>query len=393
MKRSMKQVLTGVAVVALLATTSSARAADKDIVDTAVAAGSFKTLAAALGAADLVNALKSEGPFTVFAPTDEAFANLPAGTVETLLKPENKDQLTAVLTYHVVAGQVAAKQVVDLKGAKTLNGQRVDIAVSGGKVTVDKANVVKTDIQCSNGIIHVIDSVILPSGDDIVVTASKAGAFKTLLAAAKAAGLAEALSGKGPFTVFAPTDEAFAKLPAGTVASLLKPENRGKLAAILKYHVVSGRVYSEDALAAKKAKTLQGSNVHIAVSDGKAKVNDANLVTTDLDASNGVIHVIDSVILPPEKKKVGAVEARKMIEHAIARGAKTYNAGHHAACAKIYMTTMREMVTYGDQMPTEILTSMKHVLATAEHTSCPKEQSWTLRHGLDHAYARMSSLR
>ena len=392
MKRTLKQLLTSIAAVAVLASTSVASSAEKDIVDTAVAAGSFKTLAAALGAADLVDALKGEGPFTVFAPTDEAFAKLPAGTVETLLKPENKDQLTSVLTYHVVAGQVAAKQVVDLKGAKTLNGQRIDIAVSGGKVTVDKATVVTTDIQCSNGIIHVIDSVILPSGDNIVVTADKAGTFKTLIAAAKAAGLAEALTGKGLLTVFAPTDEAFAKLPAGTVESLLKPENKAKLAAILKYHVVSGRVYSEDALAAKKAETLQGSNVHISVSGGKAKVNDANLVLTDLDASNGVIHVIDSVILPPEKKKVSAAEARKMIEQAVAHGAKTFNAGHHKACADLYMTTMREMLAYGDQMPEEILTNMKHVLARAERTHSAAQQAWTLRHGLDHAYARMSSL-
>ena len=306
MKRQFKFLVASVAV-AVLATSSLVKAADKDIVDTAVAAGSFKTLAAALGAADLVDALKGPGPITVFAPTDEAFAKLPAGTVETLLKPENKDQLTAVLTYHVVAGQVAAKQVVDLKGAKTLNGQRVDISVADGKVSVDKATVVTTDILCSNGIIHVIDSVILPASDNIVATADKAGAFKTLLAAAKAAGLAEALSGKGPFTVFAPTDEAFAKLPAGTVETLLKPENKGKLAAILKYHVVSGRVYSEDALAAKKAKTLEGSEISISVSGGQAKINDANLVTTDLDASNGVIHVIDSVILPPAKAaKVGS---------------------------------------------------------------------------------------
>ena len=198
MKRFFKQTAAMAVAIAVLCASTLVQAAEKkDIVDTAVAAGSFKTLAAALGAADLVEALKGKGPFTVFAPTDEAFAKLPAGTVETLLKPENKDQLTAVLTYHVVAGQVPAKQVVDLKGAKTLNGQRVDIAVAGGKVTVDKANVVKTDIHCSNGIIHVIDSVILPGSDNIVVTADKAGAFKTLIAAAQAAGLAEALTGKG----------------------------------------------------------------------------------------------------------------------------------------------------------------------------------------------------
>ena len=134
----------------------------KDIVDTAVAAGSFTTLAAALQAAGLVDTLKSEGPFTVFAPTDEAFAKLPAGTVETLLKPENKDQLIAVLTYHVVAGKVTAEQVVELTSATTVNGQDVTIAVKDGGVMVDNANVIKTDIMTSNGVIHVIDAVILP---------------------------------------------------------------------------------------------------------------------------------------------------------------------------------------------------------------------------------------
>ena len=198
MKRSLKQAITSLVAVAVLSTTSFATAAEKDIVDTAVAAGSFKTLAAALGAADLVSALKGNGPFTVFAPTDDAFAKLPKGTVAELLKPENKDKLTAILTYHVVAGRVPAAAVVKLKGAKTLNGQRVDIAVADGKVMLDKANVVKTDIECSNGIIHVIDSVILPSGANIVETASEAGKFNTLLAAAKAAGLAEASLGERP---------------------------------------------------------------------------------------------------------------------------------------------------------------------------------------------------
>lgn len=138
------------------------RASDKDIVDTAVAAGSFKTLAAALQAAGLVETLKGDGPFTVFAPTDAAFAKLPAGTVENLLKPENRDKLKAILTYHVVPGKVTAAQVTKLKGAKTVQGSEVKIAVSGGKVMVDNANVVKADIAASNGVIHVIDTVIMP---------------------------------------------------------------------------------------------------------------------------------------------------------------------------------------------------------------------------------------
>jgi transforming growth factor-beta-induced protein len=298
-----------------------------------------------------------------------------------------------VLTYHVVSGKVAAKQVVDLKGAKTLNGQRIDITVANGTVSVDKAKVVTTDIECSNGIIHVIDSVILPSADNIATTADKAGTFKTLLAAAKAAGLATALSGEAELTVFAPTDEAFAKLPAGTVESLLKPENKAKLAGILKYHVVTGRVYSEDAVQAKVATTLQGSTIAITLQDGKARVNDANLVATDIDASNGVIHVIDSVMLPPESKKVTAVEASQLILGAIAQGAPTYNAGHHEACAQLYMTTASSLVSDFRDLPPHVVTNLKHVVTQAQHTSCPTDRVWTLRNGLDQAYISMTNVR
>ena len=139
------------------------RASEKaDIVDTAVAAGSFKTLVAAVKAADLVETLKGKGPFTVFAPTDEAFAKLPAGTVDTLLKPENKAKLVAILTYHVVAGDVRSDAVVKMTEAKTVNGKTATIKVADGKVMIDGANVVKTDIECTNGVIHVIDAVILP---------------------------------------------------------------------------------------------------------------------------------------------------------------------------------------------------------------------------------------
>jgi transforming growth factor-beta-induced protein len=134
----------------------------KDIVDTAVAAGSFKTLAAALQAAGLVDTLKSKGPFTVFAPTDEAFAKLPPGTVEELLKPENKEKLVSILTYHVVPGKVLASQVTKMNSAKTVNGESLTIKVEDGTVMVDNATVTKTDILCSNGVIHVIDSVVLP---------------------------------------------------------------------------------------------------------------------------------------------------------------------------------------------------------------------------------------
>lgn len=134
----------------------------KDIVDTAVGAGSFKTLAKALAAADLVDTLKGAGPFTVFAPTDDAFAKLPAGTLEDLLKPENKEKLKGILTYHVVAGKAMAKDVAGMTSAKTVNGQEVKIMAKDDKVMVNDATVTKTDIHCSNGVIHVIDTVLMP---------------------------------------------------------------------------------------------------------------------------------------------------------------------------------------------------------------------------------------
>jgi uncharacterized surface protein with fasciclin (FAS1) repeats len=139
-----------------------ARTGKQDIVTTAVSAGQFKTLAAALDAAGLVSTLKGPGPFTVFAPTDEAFARLPAGTVADLLKPENKDKLTAILTYHVVPGAVTAEKVTGLRQAKTVNGAMLKVSASGSKVMINDARVVKTDIEASNGVIHVIDRVVLP---------------------------------------------------------------------------------------------------------------------------------------------------------------------------------------------------------------------------------------
>lgn len=163
----MNYALTNMAAVAVTAFslavgTTGVRAADMDIVDTAVEAGQFTTLAAALEAAGLVETLKGEGPFTVFAPTDEAFANLPEGTVETLLQPENRDQLTDILTYHVVPGTVMAADVVELDEAETVNGEMLNITVSGDTVMVNDATVTSTDIEATNGVIHVIDAVVLP---------------------------------------------------------------------------------------------------------------------------------------------------------------------------------------------------------------------------------------
>mgnify|MGYP000861752966 FL=1 len=276
-----------------------------DIVDTAVADGRFTTLVTAVEAAGLVETLKGEGPFTVFAPTDDAFAALPAGTLESLLLPENKQQLTDILLYHVVPGKVMAADVTGLTSATTVLGKDIAIKVDMGNVYINEAKVIITDIETSNGVIHVIDAVILPPAEEaantIVDIAVADGRFTTLVAAVEAADLVETLSGEGPFTVFAPTDDAFAALPAGTLESLLLPENKQALTDILLYHVVPGKVMAADVTGLTSATTVLGKDITITVKDGKVFLNDTvEVIITDIEASNGVIHVIDAVLLPPQ---------------------------------------------------------------------------------------------
>lgn len=275
----------------------------KTIVDIAVEDGRFTTLVAAVQAAGLVETLSGEGPFTVFAPTDDAFAKLPEGTVEALLA--DIPALTDILLYHVVPGKVMAADVVGLESADTVLGKPVSIKVDMGNVYINEAQVIITDIEASNGVIHVIDAVLLPPAEeammekDIVDTAIADGRFTTLAAALTAAELVETLKGEGPFTVFAPTDDAFAKLPAGTVEALLA--DIPALTDILLYHVVSGEVLAETVVTLTSADTVLGKPVSIKVMDGKVYLNDTvEVIITDVKASNGVIHVIDAVLLPPQ---------------------------------------------------------------------------------------------
>ena len=280
----------------------------KDIVDTAVGAGSFKTLAAALTAADLVSTLKGPGPFTVFAPTDAAFAKIPKADLDAILA--DKKKLTEILTYHVVAGSVPASTVVTLDGksAKTVNGAEVKIGVSGGKVTLNgNINVTAVDVKASNGIIHVIDTVLLPpvagpapvpGGRTVIDVATANGSFKTLLAAIDAAGLTATLKSAGPFTVFAPNDHAFAVLPQETIAALLNPENKKALTDILVYHVTSGKLSAAQVLASTEISTLNGKKSKISLFNGRPFINGAAIKITDIETSNGVIHVIDTVMIP-----------------------------------------------------------------------------------------------
>jgi len=355
------------------------------IVETAVDAGQFKTLTAALKTANLVDTLKGPGPFTVFAPTDEAFSKLPANTVADLLKPENRQKLADILTYHVIPGKVPAKEVIKQRGAIAVNGQRVDIRFDEEGLKVDGAKVLTTDILCDNGVIHVIDTVILPGKATIPEIAKDSGTFEILLAAAKAAGLADVLGSTGPFTVFAPTDEAFEKLPKGTVEMLLKPENKSKLVDILKYHVIPGRVYSERVLESKALKTLQGSPASVSLKDGSPRIEQAKILKTDIDATNGVIHVIDSVIIPPPAN----TNTQRKLTEAIAEGAPLFNAGHHAECAEIYRNTMNELMS--TSLPNTMKQHMSSVIRKADNTQCVTEKAWVLRRGIDQMYEQLAS--
>ena len=295
------------------------------IVDVAVGAGIFGTLVGAVAVAGLVETLSGDGPFTVFAPTDDAFADALAAlglTAEELL---GNPALADILTYHVVAGAVDAETAISLDGqsAATVQGEEIDIAVVDGNVMINNATVVMADVEASNGIIHVIDAVILPPtiaeallGDadmvdeetapelgTIISVAQDAGIFTTLLAAGEATGLSVPLDADGDFTVFAPTDDAFAAAldALGLTAEELLADTE-TLTTILTYHGLLGSVSAEQAIAldGQSVATINGSEIAISVVDGAVVINDsATVIQADVLASNGVIHVIDAVLLPP----------------------------------------------------------------------------------------------
>ncbi len=293
----------------------------ENIVELAEATPDLSTLVKAVSAAGLVDTLSGTGPFTVFAPTNEAFQRLPAGVLDNLLKPENKDQLTKVLTYHVLAGKVESKDITEGLKATTVEGKNItayirekSVYILGGKA-MDFARVIAADVEATNGVVHVIDNVLLPPDlmsklleptQNIVQLAEATPDLSTLVKAVSAAGLVDTLSGPGPFTVFAPSNEAFEKLPGGLLDSLLKPENKEALTKVLTYHVLAAKVMSKDITEGLRATTVEGKNVSAYIVKGSVYIvggetrNYAKVTTADVEASNGVVHIIDTVLLPPD---------------------------------------------------------------------------------------------
>ena len=280
--------------------------ADQDIVEIAVGNEDFSILVAALQKAELVGALQGEGPFTVFAPTNEAFTKLLASlgiTAEDLL---NHPQLKEVLLYHVVSGQVLSTDLSNGMTAPTLSGENIKVDLSSG-VKINSASVTTADVMATNGVIHIIDSVLVPSTFKLnpepavpatVVDVALANSdFSILVAALQKADLVGALQGEGPFTVFAPTNAAFEKLLAALNISASDLLNQPDLAKVLLYHVVSGKVMSTDLSNGLEAATLNGEKVKFDLSSG-VKVNQSGVTAADIEAGNGVIHVIDTVLVP-----------------------------------------------------------------------------------------------
>ncbi|MDD3571789.1 MAG: fasciclin domain-containing protein [Eubacteriales bacterium] len=283
-----------------------AYAEEQDIVGIASGSEDFSILVAALEKAGLVEALQAEGPFTVFAPTNAAFKALLAGlsiTAEDLL---NHLQLADVLLYHVVPGQVMSTSLSNGMTAETLGGETLTVDLTDG-VKINASNVTTPDILAKNGAIHVIDQVLVPETfqlvpataplPSIVDIAVGSEDFTILVAALQKAGLVEALQAEGPFTGFAPTNTAFEALLGALGITAEELLGQPQLADVLLYHVVSGKVMSTDLQNGMTAETLGGQAIAIDLTDG-VKINDSKVTSADIEASNGVIHVIDSVLVP-----------------------------------------------------------------------------------------------
>jgi uncharacterized surface protein with fasciclin (FAS1) repeats len=321
MKRSIAALVVAAIAVAGFSSIAAAEptASKKNIVQTAVAAGKFKTLTALVKQAGLAGTLSAPGNLTVFAPTDGAFAALKKNDPALFQKvASDKALLKSVLTYHVVGKRIPAAiaTVAAKKGLKikTLQGERIALSFSGGKIVLNgSARVVTADVKASNGVIHAIDAVLVPPSltqapaptKSIVEIAAGNPEFSTLVSLVQKAGLVAAISSPGPFTVFAPTNAAFEKLakaaPATYQAVLADP---ALLTKVLTYHVVAGAIKSTQAISVAqqngKVNSLEGEPISLSIKDGKLTLNGSStVVTPDILATNGVIHVIDTVIVPP----------------------------------------------------------------------------------------------
>ena len=368
------------------------------IMDLVAADARFKTLAAAVNAAGLGEVLSGAGPFTVFAPTDAAFESLPEGTVEALLTKEGKTSLISILKNHLVSGRADLSFALGAGSISSLENNKLKVTFSEGSVRVNDAVLRQADVSTSNGIVHIIDSVLVPTKEEptsILETANKAGSFKTLLAAVETAGLEDYLESGESVTIFAPTDAAFNKLPAGTVEQLLKPENRKKLETVLINHALQGSVGAGTALSQGTAETLGNQTLKFKIQEGRFQVNGITIDTVDLVCSNGIIHVVDEVILFEENEDRAGLEINDQsvtpqasIIAAIQQGVPLYNQGNARACADVYRDCIKSLAMRTD-LNDVIKTSLNRSLKMSESKSAD-ESAWIYRYALDKTYSTLT---
>jgi uncharacterized surface protein with fasciclin (FAS1) repeats len=368
-----------------------------DLVSVAKAAGLTTLL-------DLVSAAKlklPKSPVTIFAPTNEAFAAIPKKTLEKLLKPESRETLRQILLFHIAPGMRSSDTVLNSRSLPTLSGQPLTVDAMAGRIA--GAGIAVVDVPFEGGVVHVINKVMMPEQRSVTQIAASDKRLSTLMAAVGSANLTSQFERQsGPWTIFAPVDSAFAKLPKDLVKQLLQPENISSLTQILGLHVVRGRIAARELLVKKEARTLMGQPIGFALKNGKLTIGaDSQIIQGDIQASNGVIHLIDSVLLPPTKAAgPEAVKATRSTNDssatedfariyalAVERGATLFNDGNPDACAAIYEVAVETMISFaGDRVGEDVLNRLMQT--REEATSADgRTRAWAFRRALDDSYS------
>ena len=338
-----------------------------------------------------------DGEFTLFAPDDQAFQALPDGVFQELAKPENLDLLKSVLLYHVVPARVPAAAAASAASAPTAEGSTLTLRLDGDALYVDAARVVATDLEFAGGIVHAVDGVLLPPTVVEALAADAAAArplaeCTTVFALVEAAGLTEALADKERYTLFAPTDAAFAALPEEVVAALLKPENVDALRKVLLHHVVDGGVTAFAALGLATAAgdegaavaPLDGVTLRVRATAGGLTVDGAQVTRPDVLLGNAVVHVVDQVLVPAdlELATAPADPVIALLEGAVERGVVLFNAGNTAACAEAYRTALEALLLFGQLEDAALRGVVERALGKAAGEDS-RTASWTLRGAID----------
>ena len=380
--------------------TSAANTSSKkgdDLVSVAKSAG-LTTLLELVTLADLK---LPKAPVTIFAPTNDAFAAIPKATLEQLLLPESRDTLRQILTHHIVPGVQTSGSVLNSRSLPALSDQSLSIDADNGKVA--GASIVAVDVPFNGGIVHVIDSVMLPESRSISEIASTEGQLSTLMKAANSANLLSRLERQsGSWTVFTPVNSAFDKLPPGTVESLLEQGNVRTLTQVLGLHVVPGRIEARDLLAKKSLTTLTGTPLAISLKSGKLTLGaNAHIIASDIQASNGIIHIIDEVLLPATREPVASASRRSAstqtstdtVEEfgsiyalAVKFGTPLFNDGNPEACAAVYEVAVETMIRFGkDELGNDVIERLMRTRQEGEDSNA-RSRAWSLRRALDDSY-------